>query len=49
MYEVIVERHTADRCWTHQDALGGLYGWSYARQRGAELLTENANVAAPAA
>jgi hypothetical protein len=49
VYEVIVERHTADRCWTYEDALCGLYGWSYARQRAADLLTENANVAAPAA
>jgi hypothetical protein len=49
VYEVVVEEHTADRCWTYEDALCGLYGWSYARQRAADLLTENANVAAPAA
>ena len=48
VYEVIVEQHTADRCWTHQDALCGLYGWSYAHQRAADLLIENAAATAPA-
>ena len=24
--DVVVERHTADRCWTHQDSPRGLYG-----------------------
>jgi len=47
VYEVIVEQHTADRCWVHQDALCGLYGWAYAQQTALDLLTENA-AAAPA-
>jgi hypothetical protein len=42
VYEVVVERHTAEQCWTHQDSLCGLYGWPYARECAAELLAENA-------
>lgn len=47
VYEVIVEQHTADRCWTCQDSLCGLYGWAYAQQRAADLLTDNAAATEP--
>ena len=49
VYEAIVERHTADECWIHQDALCGLYGWSYAHQRAVDLLTDNASAPVPPA
>lgn len=49
VYEVVVEHHTAEQCWTYQDALCGLYGWPYAQQRAAELLTDHACPPGPAA
>jgi hypothetical protein len=49
VYEVVVEQHTAEQRWIHQDALCGLYGWPYAHQRATQLLADNACPPAPAA
>ena len=49
VYAVVVEQHTAEQCWTVQDAVCGLYGWPYARQQAEELLAHNAFPALPAA
>ena len=47
VYEVVIEQHTAEQCWTHQDALCGLYGWAYAQQAAVDLLTNNAAAPPP--
>lgn len=39
VYGVIVERHTAAACWTGDDAVFGFYGWQYAHQQAAAMLT----------
>jgi hypothetical protein len=42
VYGVIVEHHTDRSCWSQHDALFGVCGWAYARQRAGELLSETA-------
>ncbi|MFI6079248.1 hypothetical protein ACIA5C_47880 [Actinoplanes sp. NPDC051343] len=42
VYGVLVEHHTGNGCWMHEDSVFGLYGWAYARQYAADLLTETA-------
>jgi hypothetical protein len=42
VYGVIVEHRTDENSWTRRDAVFGLYGWTYARQYAADLLTEAA-------